>query len=87
MLAAVLLARMPGMSCMTALGKLAHVCDDAAGLSLPNETLYRHVPGFLEPGPAVAIQRVFALVALLVALVHHRVSYSVTLGNKTGTLQ
>jgi hypothetical protein len=40
--------------------------------------------GLLELSPAVAVHdRVIALVALLVALVHHRRSHSVALGNRT----
>jgi hypothetical protein len=40
---------------------------------------YRRVP--------VALKDLIALVALLVALVHHRGSYSVTLGNRRGMLR
>lgn len=74
---------------MTALRMQAHACDDVAGLSLRDETPLPACPGgFLELSPAVAIQdRVIALVALLVALVHHCRSYSVTLCNRTGMFQ
>jgi hypothetical protein len=65
------------------------VCDDDAGLALRDETPLSARPGgFLTLSPAVAIEdRVIALVALLVALVHHRRSYPVTLGNRTGMFQ
>jgi hypothetical protein len=64
----------------------AHACDDVAELSLRDETPLPVCPeGFLELSPAVALQdRLIALVALLVALVHQRGSYSVTLGSRTG---
>jgi hypothetical protein len=65
---------------MTALRMQAHACDGVAGLSLREETPLRACPGgFLELSPTVAIQdRVIALMALLVALVHHRRSHSVS---------
>jgi hypothetical protein len=64
----------------------AHACDDIAAISLRDETQVQAcLGGLLELSPAVTAQGLlFALVALLVALVHHRQSYSVTLGNRTG---
>jgi hypothetical protein len=59
---------------MTVLRRQAHAGDDVAGLSLRNDTppTVCH-GGFLDLGPAMASQdRVIAVVALLVALVHHR---------------
>jgi hypothetical protein len=74
---------------MIAFRMQARACDDVAGLSLRDETpLPWCLGGFLELSSAVAIQdRVITPVALLVALVHHRRSYSVTLGNRTGMFQ
>jgi len=82
-------ARMPEGVGMTAVTMQAHACDGVAGRSLQHETSLPSCPGgFLELRPAVAIEdRVIALVALLVALVHPRWSYSVTLGNRTGTFR
>jgi hypothetical protein len=70
---------------MTALRMQAHASDDVAGLSLRDETPLPACPGgSLELSPVAAIQdRVIALVAL----VHHRGSYSVTLGSRTGTFR
>jgi hypothetical protein len=74
---------------MTALRMQAHASDDVAGLSLRDETPLPACPGgSLELSPVAAIQdRVIALVALLVALVHHGGSYSITLGSRTGTFR
>jgi hypothetical protein len=74
---------------VTALTMQAHACDDVPGLSLRHETPLSACPGgSLELRPAVALEdRVFALVALLVALVRHRRSYSVRLGNRTALFQ
>jgi hypothetical protein len=74
---------------MTTLRMQAHACDDIAAFSLRDETpILACLGGLLELSPAVAPQGVvFALVALLVALVQHRRSYSVTLGYRTGVFQ
>ena len=62
---------------MTTLRMHAYACDEVAELSLRD-----------EPSPGVAIQdQVLALVAVLVALVHHCRSCSVTLHNRTGMFQ
>jgi hypothetical protein len=63
-----------------------HTSDDLAALSPRGETLVsRPHEDLLELTPARSLQDlVIALVALLVALVHHRGSYSVTLRNRTG---
>jgi hypothetical protein len=63
-----------------------HACDDSlrspSGTRRPNRRVSK---GFLELSPAVPLQdRVITLVAVLVALVHHHQSYSVTLGNRMG---
>jgi hypothetical protein len=56
--------------------------DDLAALSL------RAPEDLLELASAPSLQNlVSALVALLVALVHHRRSHSVTLGSRTGTFR
>ena len=64
-----------------------HACDDVAAAFSPwdDTPVLAYPRGFLDLSPAVAFRdRVIALVALLVGLVHHRGSYSVTLGNRTG---
>jgi hypothetical protein len=63
-----------------------HACDDVAAFSLRDETPGPAYPGgFLDLSPTVTPQDLaIVVVALLVALVHHRRSYSVTLGNRTG---
>jgi hypothetical protein len=59
--------------------------DDVTAFSFQREAPVPTSPGgFLELSRRVALQdRVIALVAVLVALVHHRWSYSVILGNRT----
>jgi hypothetical protein len=66
-----------------------HTSDDLAAISLQGETRVSPSPeDGLDLTPARSLQDlVIALVALLVALVHHRVSYSVTLGSRTGTFR
>jgi hypothetical protein len=66
-----------------------HTSEDLAALSPRGETLVsRPHEDLLELTPARSLQDlVIALVALLVALVHHRGSYSVTLGSRTGTFR
>jgi hypothetical protein len=60
--------------------------DTFAAFSLQRET--RASPPSEELSPARSLQDlVTVLVALLVALLHHRRSYSVTLGSRMGTFQ
>jgi hypothetical protein len=63
----------------------AHACDGVVPFSLRDETRVPTCPGgFRKLSPAVGLQDLMiALVALLVALVHQRGSYSVTCGNRT----
>ena len=63
--------------------------DDISAFSLRGKTRESLSPEeLLELTPARSLQDpAIALVALLVALVHHRGSYSVTFGNRTDTFQ
>ena len=72
--------------CMDAARTPAQACDDLATFSLRGERPGPAAPqGSLELSPKGTIRELMiALVALLVALVHHRRSYSVTLDNRTG---
>jgi hypothetical protein len=66
-----------------------HMRDELAAFSRQGEAPVLPLPkDSLELNPARSLQDlVIALVALLVALVHHRRSHSVTLGNRTGIFQ
>jgi hypothetical protein len=82
-------ARLPEVTALNDSRIQVHACDDVTAFSFRHETPVPACPGcFLDLSRAVALQDlVIALVALLVALVHHRRSYSVTLGNRTGMVQ
>ena len=74
---------------MSTLAIHAPSCDCTTAPSLRDETPRPVRPGdFLELDHVKAQQdRVSILVAVLVALVHHRRSYSVTLSNRTGAFE
>jgi hypothetical protein len=60
-------------------------CDDVAAFSLREETPTSVCPGgLLGLAPTVPPQ---GLLTAVVALLHHRGSYSVILGNRTGMFQ
>jgi hypothetical protein len=63
-----------------------HTFDDLAAFPLRGETPAPPPPEELTPARSFQ-DLVIGLVAVLVALVHHRGSYSVTLGSRRGMLR
>src|SRR5262249_21673200 len=76
----------PGGDGMYASRIQGHTFDDLAAFSLRGAMPVSLPPEELTPAGSVQ-DPVIPLVALLVALVHHRRSYSVTLGSRTSTFR